>query len=378
MSSHNLCVMELQGFGASDDRYARHLALPGFGVEGQRRLAAAHVVVVGAGGLGVPVGQYLVAAGIGRLTVVDDDVVELSNLQRQVIHRTADVGAAKVESFRRMGAELNPEVEVVAVRERVDADNVLALLADADVVVDATDNFAVRFLLNDACVLLGLPLVWAAVQGFDGQLTVWSPGAGPCLRCLFRHVPDPSAAPSCAAGGVLGVVPGLLGTAQALEVIKLVTGVGDPLVGRLAVFDGLSFGWSEVPLARDPECPVCADGAVPDLASAEREATPAVDVPELAVTEVAAGLRDGSLVVVDVRTKDERDDAHIAGSHWVPLDELRAGASVPRGSLVMVCRSGARSASAVALLAERGIHARSMRGGMLAWAAQDDPSDPPL
>ncbi|GAB3586509.1 molybdopterin-synthase adenylyltransferase MoeB [Calidifontibacter terrae] len=365
--------MEFQRIGASQQRYARHLTLAGFGAEGQRRLSAAHVVVIGAGGLGVPVGQYLVAAGIGRLTVVDDDVVDLSNLQRQVVHRTADVGAAKIDSFVRLGAELNPDVEVVGIRERVVADNVLRLLEDADVVVDATDNFATRFLLNDACVLLGLPLVWAAVQRFDAQLTVWSPGAGPCLRCLFPAAPDPASVPSCAEAGVLGVLPGLVGTAQALEAIKLLTGIGEPLIGRLAVFDALGFGWSEVPVRRDPQCPTCAEGAAPLL----EDAPAACAVSEASPAEVASALREGSILLIDVRTQQEREIARIEGAEWVPLDDLRAGATVATDRpVVVMCRSGMRSAAAVNLLAERGIAARSMRGGILAWAAEIDPALP--
>lgn len=369
MSRHNLCVMPFQPDLPSDERYARHLALPGFGAAGQRALGAAHVVVVGAGGLGVPVGQYLVAAGIGRLTVVDDDVVELSNLQRQVVHRTPDVGRAKVDSFLRLGAELNPEVDVQGIRERVGADNVLRLIADADVVVDASDNFATRFVLNDACVLLGLPLVWAAVQRFDAQLTVWSPDQGPCLRCVFPQPPDPVAVPSCAEAGVLGVLPGMLGTAQALEAIKLVTGIGTPLIGRLAVFDALSFGWSQVPLVRDPDCPTCAAGVVPDLHDTEALCT--TTVAEISPVEVAAGLRDESLVLVDVRTPEEWEVSRVEGSLAVPLADLRAGASVPTDRpLAVICRSGQRSVAAVELLARRGITARSVRGGILAWTTE--------
>lgn len=371
----NLSVMEFERIGASSRRYARHVSLSGFGAQGQQRLAAARVVVIGAGGLAVPVGQYLVAAGIGRLTVVDHDHVELSNLQRQVIHRTQDIGAPKTDSFLRLGADLNPDVEVIGIQERLSADNALRLLEDADVVVDATDNFNSRFLLNDACVLLGLPLVWAAVQRFDAQLTVWSAVGGPCLRCLFPQPPDPATTPSCAEAGVLGVLPGLVGTAQALEVIKLVTGIGEPLVGRLAVFDALRFAWNQVPVARNPGCPACADGGVPVLADESSECA----VQEISASETAAGLRTSALWVIDVRTAQERGQAVVEGALWVPLDDLRAGAQVPTDRpLVLMCHSGARSSVAVTLLARRGVAARSMRGGILAWADEVDPGIQPL
>lgn len=360
-------------------RYARHLSLAHVGPAGQRRLLDARVLVVGAGGLAAPVLQYLAAAGVGTLTVVDDDTVQLSNLQRQVVHGTADIGAAKVDSAARSVAAINPDVRTIAVPERLSADNVVALCADHDVVVDATDNFATRFLLNDACVLLGLPLVWAAISQFDGQLTVWSPGKGPCLRCLFPTAPDPSAAPSCAAAGVLGVLPGMLGTAQAVETLKLLLGVGRPLIGRLAVFDALAFEWSQIPLAADPACAVCGADAAPVVLRDDAEVCVPDTVPLVDAPQLADRLRCGTARLIDVRTLEERGRAAIEGAEWLLLDDLRSGAVPARSvddnrELVVMCRSGARSAEAVRILAGRGIAASSLDGGILAWAAAVDPA----
>ncbi|MBD2758231.1 molybdopterin-synthase adenylyltransferase MoeB [Yimella sp. cx-573] len=360
-------------------RYSRHLLLPQVGTTGQQRLLDARVLIVGAGGLAAPVLHYLAAAGVGSLTVVDDDEVELSNLQRQVIHRTRDVGAPKVESAARAVSDINPDVEVHPVFARVDSDNVVPLVAAADVVVDATDNFTTRFLLNDACVLLGVPLVWAAINRFDGQLTVWSPGAGPCLRCLFPVQPDPSAVPSCADAGVLGVLPGLMGTAQAGEVLKLVLGIGEPLIGRLAVFDALSFDWSMLPLAADPQCAVCrADASVQFIAAEPVAMCTTEQVEVIGAAAVAQGLQAGKVRLLDVRTAAEREIARVDGAEWLPLDELRAGGMPDDDGRVIVamCKSGTRSQEAAALLVERGRSASSLDGGILAWSQQVDPSVP--
>lgn len=361
------------------ERYARHLSLPLVGPSGQRVLLDSRVLVVGAGGLGAPVLQYLAAAGVGAITVVDEDEVQLSNLQRQVIHGTTDLGQPKVDSARRSLAEINPDVQVTAVRERLDAANVVQLCADHDLVVDATDNFSTRFLLNDACVLLGLPLVWAAINQFDGQLTVWSPGEGPCLRCLFPVAPDPSAVPSCAAAGVLGVLPGLLGVAQASEALKLLLGIGRPLIGRLAIFDALAFEWSQIPIAANPECAVCGPRAetftLHDEPAAETSGDGSV-VPTVTAPELAAELGAGRVQLVDVRTSGEWEHSRIEGSQWLLLDDIRSGADPQPDDrpLVVLCRSGARSAQAVRVLASRGIDARSLEGGLLAWAATVDPA----
>lgn len=361
------------------ERYARHLSLPLVGPSGQRVLLDSRVLVVGAGGLGAPVLQYLAAAGVGAITVVDEDEVQLSNLQRQVIHGMTDLGQPKVDSARRSLAEINPDVQVTAVRERLDAANVVQLCADHDLVVDATDNFSTRFLLNDACVLLGLPLVWAAINQFDGQLTVWSPGEGPCLRCLFPVAPDPSAVPSCAAAGVLGVLPGLLGVAQASEALKLLLGIGRPLIGRLAIFDALAFEWSQIPIAANPECAVCGPRAetftLHDEPAAETSGDGSV-VPTVTAPELAAELGAGRVQLVDVRTSGEWEHSRIEGSQWLLLDDIRSGADPQPDDrpLVVLCRSGARSAQAVRVLASRGIDARSLEGGLLAWAATVDPA----
>lgn len=356
-------------------RYARHLCLSSVGPAGQRLLLDARVLVVGAGGLGVPVLQYLAAAGVGTITVVDDDTVQLSNLQRQICHRTVDVGVPKVESARRALHDLNPDVVVHALEQRLSADNVVELCSDHDVVVDATDNFGTRFLLNDACVLLGLPLVWAAINQFDGQLTVWSPGQGPCLRCLFPTMPDAAAVPSCAAAGVLGVLPGLLGAAQAAETLKLLLGIGEPLIGRLAVFDALAFDWSTIPMAADPACPVCSKDAAEVVVRDESPVCEVTEVEAIAPADVAAGLRAGALRLIDVRTAEERAQACIDDAEWLLLDDIRSGA-VPQlddRALVVMCRSGVRSTEAVRLFGGRGVPARSMDGGIIAWAASVDP-----
>ncbi|AKU17617.1 molybdopterin-synthase adenylyltransferase MoeB [Luteipulveratus mongoliensis] len=369
----------------STGRYARHLLLPEVGPAGQQRLREARVVVVGAGGLGSPVLLYLAAAGVGRLDVIDDDVVDLTNLQRQVLHRTPDVGSPKVASASARLADLNPEVEVVEHRERLSADNVMELIEGADVVVDGTDNFATRYLLNDACVLAGVPLVWGSILRFDGQVSVWWAGHGPCYRCVFPTPPEPGQVPSCAEGGVLGAVAAVIGSVQATEVLKLLVGIGEPLVGRLLVHDALSQRWRELAVRRNPACAVCGDHPTitepTDLVQVCED--PAVGVPTISAAELAR-LIDGSGAVrlVDVRGEGERAIATIGGSEAVHLDEFRSGAALADLArtpddvpVVIMCKSGARSAEAVRLLAEgTGRQARSLDGGVLAWAHDIDPT----
>lgn len=375
--------------GASNqaERYSRHTLLPEIGVAGQRKLAEARVLVVGAGGLAAPVIPYLAGAGIGRLTVIDDDVVELSNLHRQIIHRTADIGVAKVDSAVRAAVDLNPDIEVVGLHERLTADNALTVFADHDVVVDATDNFATRYLINDACVLLGLPLVWSSINRFDGQVTVWAYAESPCYRCIFPTAPPPGTVPSCAEAGVVGSLPGVMGSIQATEVVKLVLGIGEPLAGRIVVHDALAGSWAAVRVARDPECAVC--GAHPTItmlqdtqASCEvpvEEPVPTIDVHELA-SLIDAGR---SPVLVDVRTTAERDIVSLPGGGiQVDVARLRDGTGLDAvadidESVVFYCKSGARSAEAVRLVAAAtGVRARSLEGGVLAWIDQVDPSLP--
>lgn len=354
---------------------------------GQRKLAAARVLVVGAGGLAAPVISYLAGAGIGRLTVIDDDVVELSNLHRQVIHRTGDVGVAKVDSAVRAATELNPDIEVVGIEQRLVADNALALFADHDVVVDATDNFATRYLINDACVLLGLPLVWSSINRFDGQVTVWGYGESPCYRCIFPTAPPPGTIPSCAEAGVVGSLPGVMGSIQATETVKLVLGIGEPLAGRIQVHDALAGTWSTVRVARDPRCAVCGDR--PSITVLRDEdvscgVPPAEPVPTIGARELADLIETGQApALVDVRSTAERDIVTLPGGGiHVEVDGLRDGTALEKVAdvnedTVFYCRSGARSAEAVRLVAAAtGVRARSLDGGVLAWIDQIDPSLP--
>ena len=358
-------------------RYSRHLLLDEMGDTGQRRLAAARVLVVGAGGLAAPVVSYLAAAGVGHLTVVDDDVVELSNLQRQVLYATEDVGRSKAEATRAVVARANPDVEVDAVGERFGPPNALQLASEHDVVVDATDNFETRYLLNDTCVLLRLPLVWASVERFAGRAAVWSAGEGPCYRCVFPDQPPAGSVPSCAEAGVLGAVPGVLGGIQATEVIKLVLGIGEPLIGRLLVHDALAQSWDTLPVAADPGCPVC--GARPSITSLPR---PVADppVPELAPAELRDLLADGGARVIDVRTAAERAIVSLPFAEHLDVGDVavqRVGAPDGR-TLVLHCKSGARSAAAVRTLLREGYDGpiASLHGGILAWADEIEPALP--
>jgi molybdopterin/thiamine biosynthesis adenylyltransferase/rhodanese-related sulfurtransferase len=373
-------------------RYARHLLVPDVGALGQRRLSGAKVAVVGAGGLGSPVLLYLAAAGVGTIGVIDPDVVETSNLQRQVVHGVSDVGRAKVESAREALAQVNPLVRVVTHQVRLDSTNALEVLADYDLVVDGTDNFPTRYLVNDACAVLAIPCVWGSIYRFDGQVSVFWAGHGPCYRCLFPEPPPAGSVPSCAEGGVLGVLCAAIGAAQSTEVVKLITGIGDPLVGRLLVHDALRATWRELRVRADPGCVVCGESpsitratglvdydafcGVPSATSVE----PAADV--VSAGELAALLAGpADVVLVDVREPAERDIVTIPGAVPVPraaFDTGEAFAAVPFDRpVVLHCKSGARSASALALLRAAGHpDARHLDGGVLAWVRDVDPSLP--
>lgn len=355
------------------------------GAEGQRKLADARVLVVGAGGLAAPVLPLLGGGGVGRLTVIDDDCVDLSNLHRQVIHRTVDVGVPKVESAVRAIHDLNPDVEAVGIHERLTADNALELFADHDIVVDATDNFATRYLINDACVMLGLPLVWSSISRFDGQVTVWALGESPCYRCIFPTAPPAGAVPSCAEGGVIGSLPGVMGSIQATEVFKLILGIGKPLAGRIVLHDALAGSWSTVTVARDPDCAVC--GEHPTVTSLQDQSwsceVPASEtpVPLIAPRELAALVAAGRTPpVIDVRSSQERDIVKLPVGIQVDLAGLRDGTAFDAlgevdADTVFYCKSGARSAEAVRLVeAKIGVRARSLDGGVLGWVEQVDPS----
>jgi adenylyltransferase/sulfurtransferase len=379
-------------------RYARHLLIPDVGEIGQRRLANARVAVIGAGGLGSPALLYLAAAGIGTIGVVDPDVVEASNLQRQVVHGVSDVGRLKVDSARATLAEVNPLVEVVTHPVRLDSSNALDVLAGYDLVVDGTDNFATRYLVNDACVLLGVPCVWGSIYRFDGQTSVFWGGHGPCYRCLFPVPPPAGSVPSCAEGGVLGLLCASIGAAQGTEVVKLVTGIGLPLVGRLLVHDALRATWRELTVRPDPECVVCGDspsitretglidydefcglpGAVTTQPTHELGT---VDAQELADLLAARERGQADVVLVDVREPGERAIVSIPGAIAVPraaFDTGEAFAELPFDRpVVLHCRSGVRSATALELLLAAGHpDARHLEGGVLAWVEQVDPSLP--
>ncbi len=373
-------------------RYSRHLIIPEVGVEGQRRLKQARVVCIGAGGLGSPASLYLAAAGVGTLGVVDFDVVDFSNLQRQILYSSSEVGRRKVEAAAGRLTSLNPEVRVVTHETPLTSANALDILRDYDVVVDGADNFPTRYLVNDACVLLGKPNAYGSIFRFEGQASVFATKGGPCYRCLYPDPPPPGLVPSCAEGGVLGVLPGIIGTIQATEAIKLILGIGNTLAGRLLLLDALSMEFRTMKLRRDPACPVCGDHptvtALIDYqqfcgipaATAAAAATPAV--PEIAVDALKSAIdRHEPLWILDVREPREFEICRIPGSTLIPLGELpKRLAEIPHGAdapdIVVHCKMGGRSAKAVALLRERGIDARNLTGGILAWIDRVDPTLP--
>ncbi|MGI8698123.1 MAG: adenylyltransferase/sulfurtransferase MoeZ [Mycobacteriales bacterium] len=369
-------------------RYSRHLIIPEVGMEGQRRLKNSRVLVVGAGGLGSPALMYLAAAGVGTLGVLDFDVVDESNLQRQVIHGTADVGRPKAESARDAVREINPLVRVVLHQERLDSDNALEIFAGYDLIVDGTDNFATRYLVNDACVLLGRPYVWGSIYRFDGQASVFWAEHGPCYRCLYPEPPPPGMVPSCAEGGVLGVLCGSIGSIQVTEAIKLLAGIGAPLVGRLMVYDALEMSYRAVTVRKDPECPLCGKNPTIDslidydafcgtvsAAGAAAAADSTITAPELK----AMFDRGEDFLLVDVREPAEYDIVRIPGSVLIPKGELAARlSSLPQDKpVVLHCKTGGRSAEALAVLKGAGFSsARHLQGGVTAWATQVDRSLP--
>lgn len=369
-------------------RYARHLTLPHVGLEGQRRLKGARVLVVGAGGLGSPAALYLAAAGVGTIGLVDDDVVELSNLQRQVLHGTASVGTSKLASAAARLRDANPEVAVRLHEARLTSANALAILEGYDVVLDGSDNFPTRYLTNDACALLGKPDVYGAVHRFEGQVSVFWAERGPCYRCLYREPPPAGLVPNCEDSGVLGVLPGVVGTLQALEALKLVLGIGEPLLGRLLVFDALAMRFREITAGKDPGCPLCGE---------RREITALVDYDafcgmppaptdaaerglEIEVGVLDAARRAGErIALVDVREPMEWAICRIPGSVLIPLRELpaRLGEIDRSGEVVTVCHTGRRSLTAARLLRTAGVpSAASLRGGVDAWARLVDPTMP--
>ena len=369
-------------------RYSRHLILPNVELEGQRRLKAARILVVGAGGLGSPVALYLAAAGVGTLGLVDFDVVDVTNLQRQLLHGTADVGRPKVDSAIDRIRDANPHVHVEPYRTRLTSHNALEILRDYDIVVDGTDNFATRYLTNDACVLLGKPNVYGSIFRFEGQASVFAAPDGPCYRCLVPDPPPPGEVPSCAEGGVLGVLPGMIGTIQAAEAIKLVLGAGSTLVGRLLLVNALDMQFHTMRLRRDPACPACGTRTITELidydefcgtTGGERPADPDA-VAEIVPMELARRLREGPpLELIDVREPGEWEVAHIEGARLVPLGQLQGSLPTFDASkeIVVMCRSGQRSAAAVRQLQAAGFRrVRNLAGGILRWSEEVDPSVP--
>jgi adenylyltransferase/sulfurtransferase len=368
------------------NRYSRHLLLPEVTIEGQKRLKAAKALLVGTGGLGSPAALYLAAAGVGTIGLVDFDVVDESNLQRQVLHDTAWIGKPKLESAKAHMNALNPNVDVVLFPERLTSENALRILKGFDVVLDGTDNFATRYLTNDACFLLGIPNVYGSIFRFEGQVSVFHPGKGPCYRCLYPSPPPPGLVPSCAEGGVLGVLPGVIGCLQATEAIKLLLGIGQSLAGRLLLYDALALSFRELRLRRDPLCPLCGENAtIKKLVDYEEfcgvgrgEDAPAPAGTEVTPAELKAWLDAGEpLQILDVREPQEAAICRIEGSVLIPAGSLaeRIHEVDATRTLVVHCRSGARSARAVALLRTAGLaRAYNLKGGILAWARDVDPS----
>ena len=369
-------------------RYSRHLILPDVGIDGQRKLKAGRILLIGAGGLGSPLALYLAAAGVGTLGLVDFDVVDVSNLQRQVLHGTKDVGRPKLESARERIHDVNPHVHVEPYETRLTSENALDIIRDYDVVIDGTDNFATRYLTNDACVLLGKPNVYGSIFRFEGQASVFALEEGPCYRCLFPEPPPPGLVPSCAEGGVLGVLPGLVGTIQATEGIKLILGVGEPLVGRLLLIDALSMRFRTVKLRKDPNCPACGTHEIKELIDYDQfwgvapEVTVAKtnEIPEITPTELAERIRRGDDIdLIDVREPHELNIARIPNVRLIPLGTLAEQLPSLDSSreAVVICRTGARSGRAVQQLRAAGFRkVWNLAGGVHRWADEVDPSLP--
>jgi sulfur-carrier protein adenylyltransferase/sulfurtransferase len=369
-------------------RYSRHLIIPDVAMAGQKRLKNAKVLCVGAGGLGSPALMYLAAAGVGTLGIIDFDVVDESNLQRQVIHGQSDIGRGKAESAADSVHEINPLVQVNLHTERLDSTNAMRIFADYDLIVDGTDNFATRYLVNDACVLLGKPYVWGSIYRFDGQASVFWAEHGPCYRCLYPEPPPPGMVPSCAEGGVLGVLCASIGSIQVTEAIKVLTGVGDPLVGRLMIYDALEMTYRAVKVRKDPECPLC--GKNPTITelidyeafcgSVSDEAQQAAAGSTITAAELK-GMQDRAepFLLVDVREPAEWEIVRIPGAVLIPKGDLPAKlAELPQDKpIIAYCKTGIRSAEALALLKQAGFSdAKHVQGGVTAWATQVDKSQP--
>ena len=371
-------------------RYSRHLILPEVGLAGQKKICSTSVLCIGAGGLGSPIAMYLAAAGIGKLGLLDFDTVDFSNLQRQIIHSTADVGRPKTESARETILGINPNVEVVLHQTRITSENALEIIGQYDIVVDGTDNFPTRYLTNDACVLLKKPNVYGSIFRFEGQASVFAPHlGGPCYRCLYPEPPPPGMVPSCAEGGVLGVLPGIVGCIQATEILKLALGKGSSLIGRLLLFNALEMKFRELKLRRDPQCPLCGEhpsihqlidyeqfcGIVPEVAA------PSGHPDEVTVQAMKKALDNPKLGirVIDVREPDEYQIAHVEGAKLLPLSILpqRFTELDPNQEYYLHCKGGVRSLKALSFLREQGFkYLKSVKGGIMAWSDEIDPNVP--
>lgn len=369
-------------------RYSRHLIMPEVGMEGQLKLKQSKVLCVGTGGLGAPLGLYLAAAGVGKLGLIDFDKVDVTNLQRQVVFGTSDVGRPKIEAAADRLGNLNPDIQIVRHETMLTSDNALDIIRDYDIVVDGTDNFATRYLVNDACILLGKPNVYGSIFRFEGQASVFGYPGGPCYRCVYPEPPPPGLVPSCAEGGVLGVLPGIIGSIQAMEAIKLIIGKGSPLVGRLLLFDALGMKFRELKLRKNADCPIC--GEHPTIKNlidyvefcgirGEEAPAPMTTVPEITPKELKARLdRGDDIFILDVREPHEYQICNIGG-HLIPLGDLPKRVSELDSSreIVAHCRSGKRSAEAAEFLRKAGFRKiLNLQGGILAWSDQVDPSVP--
>ena len=375
-------------------RYSRHIIIPDVGMAGQRRLKNARVLCVGAGGLGSPNLMYLAAAGIGTLGIVEFDTVDESNLQRQIIHGQSDIGRPKAESAADTIAQINPYIDVVVHNERLDTSNVMEIFADYDLIVDGTDNFATRYMVNDACVLLGKPYVWGSIFRFDGQASVFWADYGPCYRCLYPEPPPPGMVPSCAEGGVLGVLCASIGSIQATEAVKLLLGIGEPLVGRLMVYDGLEMSYRTVRVRKDPDCAVCGDHpTVTELIDYDdfcgvisTEAAEAAKDSTISVKDLAAMLEqrergERDFVLIDVREQGEWDMVRIDGAELIPKGDFYAGTALEKlphdKQIVLHCKVGGRSAEVLAIVKDAGFaDAIHVGGGIVAWVDQIEPHKP--
>ena len=360
-------------------RYGRHLILPEVGLEGQKRLKQASVLLIGAGGLGSPAALYLAAAGVDRLGIVDFDKVDLTNLHRQVMHATRNVGVSKLESARQTLSEINPHCQLELHETLLSSENALEIMQGYDIIVDGTDNFPTRYLVNDACVLLGKVNMYGSIFRFDGQATVFCAPGGPCYRCLYPEPPPPGTVPSCAEGGVLGVLPGIIGVIQATEAVKWILGIGNPLVGRLVLYDALEMSFRELKIRRDPECPICGEHrTITQLIDYQQfcgipKPSDSPEIEELSVEDLDVLMVSGeSFVLIDVRESSEYAESRIPGSVLIPLGDLpyRLDELDRSPRYVMQCRSGMRSAKACLILQEAGFgRVQNLKGGILDWQA---------